>query len=169
MMHRIVTPETEAEMAAFDRLCWDYRSYLLSLPRPDSDVVRTLYSEEVYRDLLAKGATHFRPPAGQMRLAFDGDVPVGCGTVQTLTPEDAEIKRVYVTPEARGTGLARALMDQLVADCRALGCTRILMDTGRLMVPAQRLYDRMGFRRRGPYQELPPVADGILVFFEMDL
>lgn len=165
----IVEPRTAADMAAFRQLNWDYRDFLLSLPSPDVDMVLAAYPQARYRAVLDAAETDNRPPNGAMRLLrFDG-VPVGCGTIQTVAPGDAEIKRVFVLPAARGTGAGRALMQRLIADCRDLGYRRILMDTGRLLTAAQRLYDDLGFRRRGPYQPMPAAADGIMVYYEMVL
>ena len=104
-----------------------------------------------------------------MRLVLKGGAPVGCGTVQTLAPGDAEIKRVWIAPEAQGAGAGRRLMERLIGDCRELGFRRILMDTGRALTAAQALYDRLGFRRRGPYQEMPEEIARLLVFYEMPL
>ncbi|MBF9058809.1 GNAT family N-acetyltransferase [Rhodobacterales bacterium HKCCSP123] len=165
----LIEPRSEPEMAAFNRLNWDYRDLLLSLPPEYSAIVRKVYTEEKYAAVLAAGEIDNRPPRGIMRLAMLDGAPVGVGTVQTLRTGDAEIKRVYVTPQAQGAGVGRAMMDRLIADCRALGFARILMDTGKVMTAARHLYDGLGFRRRGPYQEMPPEADGRMVFYEMPL
>jgi GNAT superfamily N-acetyltransferase len=156
-------------MEAFRRLNWAYRDFLLALPPPDVEMVRHAYPEEKYRAILAAADTENRPPRGIMRLALREGEPVGCGTVQSLGSGDAEIKRVYVAEAARGLGLGRRLMAQLVEDCRALGFRRILMDTGRLLGSAIALYDAMGFRRRGPYQDMPPGAEEVMIYFEMPL
>lgn len=156
-------------MAAFRRLAWDYRDVLLDLPDPDRQVVLAFYPRDKYRAVLDRAEAENRPPHGQMRLLKVDGVPLGCGAIQTIAPGDAEIKRVYVAPEARGTGAGRALMLQLIDDCRDMGFRRILMDTGRLLTAAQGLYDDLGFVRRDAYQPIPEIAEGILVFFEMKL
>lgn len=166
---RIAEPLSETEMDAFRAFNWEYRDFLLALPSPDVEMVRKAYPEETYRTVLAMAETNNRPPRGMMRLAVRDGAAVGCGTIQRLSTEDAEIKRVYIAPAARGLGVGRRMMEQLIADCRALGFRRILMDTGRLHVAAIALYDDMGFRRRGPYQEMPPEADDIMIYFEMPL
>jgi hypothetical protein len=43
------------------------------------------------------------------------------------------------------------------------------MDTSKPLEAAQRLYLSMGFKRRGPYQDVPPIAEGHMLYFEMDL
>ncbi|MDG4648050.1 GNAT family N-acetyltransferase [Roseibacterium sp. SDUM158017] len=169
MSLRIVEPRGEAEMAAFRALNWDYRAFLLSLPAPDDAAVLAAYPEEKYRAVLDAAGTANRPPRGMMRLVLDGDRPVGCGTIQTFAPGDAEIKRVFIAPAARGKGAGRRLVEQLVADCRELSFRRILMDTGRGLTAAQALYDAMGFVRRGPYHDAPEDIARLLVFYEMAL
>ena len=163
------TPRTAADMTAFRRLCWAYRDFLLSLPPEDSAIVRAVYTDDRYRAALDAAEAENRPPRGQMRLVLLDGRPVGCGTVQTIGPGDAEIKRVFVSPDAQGAGAGRALMRQLIEDCRTLGFDRILMDTGRVLTSAIALYDDLGFRRRGPYQPMPPEAQGRMLFFEMPL
>lgn len=165
----IVEPRSAAETEAFRALNWEYRDFLLALPPPDVEVVRNAYPENKYRTVLEQAGTYNRPPHGMMRLAINQGTAVGCGTIQRLSTEDAEIKRVYIAPAARGLGAGRRIMEHLVADCRTLGFRRILMDTGRLHEAAIALYDDMGFRRHGPYQEMPPEADGIMIYFEMPL
>lgn len=132
-------------------------------------MVRAACPKKKYRTVLEMAETHNRPPHGIMRLATIEGTAVGCGTIQRLSAKDAEIKRVYISPAARGIGAGRRIMEQLVADCRTLGFQRILMDTGRLQEAAIALYDDMGFRRRGPYQEMPLEADDIMIYFEMPL
>lgn len=166
---RFIEPRSTAEMEAFRRLNWEYRDFLLSLPSPHSDAVLAAYPEDTYHAILAALEVENRPPRGGMRLAMQDDRPVGCGTIQTIGPGDAEIKRVYIAPGLQGQGAGRQMMDQLVTDCRALGFKRILMDTGQFLTKAVALYDSMGFVRRGPYGDLPEEAAALRVFFEMSL
>jgi ribosomal protein S18 acetylase RimI-like enzyme len=165
----IVEPRGAARMEAFRALSWDYRAFLARLPPPDDAAVLAAFPEEKFRAVLDAVEQANRPPRGMMRLVLKDGAAVGCGTVQTLAPGDAEIKRVWIAPEAQGAGAGRHLMERLIADCRDLGFRRILMDTGRALTAAQALYDRLGFRRRGPYQEMPEEIARLLVFYEMPL
>ena len=70
----------------------------------------------------------------------------GCGALRVLDPDTAEVKRMYVTPELRGHGVARAILDQLEVKARALGVTRLVLETGTLQLAAIRLYEHSGFR-----------------------
>src|SRR5687767_9870294 len=55
----------------------------------------------------------FAPPAGRFLVLYDGDRPVACGGLRRLDAGAAEIKRMYVAPEARGRGYSRRLLAAL--------------------------------------------------------
>ena len=63
-----------------------------------------------------------RAPHGAWLVGWRGDEAVACGGVRLLSPEVAEVKRMYVDPSARGGGLARRLVARLEAEALALGC-----------------------------------------------
>lgn len=165
----IVTPETPEQFDAVRDLCWDYRAFLMGLGGEDEIIVRHAYPEDKYTRILASLETLHMPPNGAVRLALLDGRPVGCGMSHRLFPEVAEIKRVYVRDEVRGCGAGRAIMEALIAQCRAEGYRRILMDTGKVLTAAQTLYLSMGFQYRGPYQEVPDIARNRMVFLEMAL
>lgn len=165
----IRAPETAADHDAIRALCWEYRAFLLTLPTETRALVRKVYARDGYAALLDRLEELHTPPQGVLRLALLDGTPVGCGMAHTLTPGTAEIKRVYLRDEARGKGAGFALMQALIAGCREQGFARIVMDTGHELTAAKALYLSMGFRLRGPYQQMPPEAEGHLVFFEMDL
>jgi GNAT superfamily N-acetyltransferase len=79
-------------------------------------------------------AADVEPPAGRWLIAYRGGQPVGCAALKRLNDDDAEIKRVYVAPEVRGSGVARVLIAELEAIARSAGYATVRMDTG----PAQR-------------------------------
>ena len=68
----------------------------------------------------------------------------------------AEIKRMVVAPEARGTGLGRRLLARLTAMARERGAQRMLLETGNRQPEAQRLYERDGFALCGPFGDYAP-------------
>lgn len=165
----IRAPETAAEVDAVRALCWDYLDYLLTLPPDARAFVQKVYSRDKYAAMLDRIEEIHAPPHGVLRIALLNDQPVGCGMAYTFSPGTAEIKRVYLSEAARGRGAGYHLMQSLIAACRAQGFRRIVMDTGVELKAARALYLSMGFRLRGPYQEMPPEAEGHLVFFEMGL
>lgn len=75
---------------------------------------------------------------------------VGCGAI-VLSAEFGELKRLFVSPAARGQGLARRLMERLEAEAAARGCELLRLETGPFQPEALGLYARCGYARCGPY------------------
>jgi putative acetyltransferase len=99
-----------------------------------------------------EGANHFRldpeevaDGRGAFLVAYIGGQPVGCGAVRRIESTVAEIKRMYVAPEARGRGVGRQVLLQLEAEARRLGATRLVLETGPRQPEALALYGRAGF------------------------
>jgi GNAT superfamily N-acetyltransferase len=75
----------------------------------------------------------------------DHGAPVCCGGVKRLDERACEIKRMYVVPEARGSGVARALLHELEDRARGLGYTIARLDTGPAQARALGLYESEGY------------------------
>ena len=100
------------------------------------------------------GATHFRldaeevaPGHGAFLVAARAGKLVGCGAVRRIEAGTAEIKRMYVSPEARGQRVGRAVLSALEREARALGCARLVLETGVRQQEAIALYEHAGFSR----------------------
>ncbi len=100
-------------------------------------------------------AAELRPPRGSYLVAYDGDHAVGGGGLRRLADGVAEIKRMYVRPEARSCGVARALLVALEDDARTLGYGAVRLDTGPRQVHALALYRSVGYVELPPYNENP--------------
>jgi ribosomal protein S18 acetylase RimI-like enzyme len=70
-----------------------------------------------------------------------------------------EVRLVSVAPEARGRGVARALMDECLRRARSSGATAIGLHTSRSMQAAMQMYKRMGFVRVPEFDHQPPGAE----------
>ncbi|EPX83658.1 GNAT family N-acetyltransferase [Salipiger mucosus] len=161
----IAGAETPGDLEAVRALCWAYRDFLLDDDPSMRETLLTFYPEDRYRALLD------RLPEGHdaILLARRGGVPVGCGMIHPLSSDATEVKRLYVAPDARGHGVAQALMEALIARASDTGYRMIRLDTAMTLHAARRLYDRMGFRRRNACYEVPEIARRKLCFFEMPL
>lgn len=164
----IVRADTDEQIDAVRELCWEYRDFLLALGGRATEIIQHYYGEEKYSALMDQLLEEHAHPGRVLLMLKDG-MPIGCGMFYPLDETSAEIKRVYIRPEARGLGAGRQIMDALIAQCRANGFKRILMDTGKKHDAAIALYDKMGFKRRGPYQPVPDWVQPEMIFFEMDL
>lgn len=117
-------------------------------------------------DVTPLDASMFIPPHGLYLLAYDdGGHPVATGGWRTQDENDlgyadgdAELKRMYVIPEARGLGLARRVLAALEADARAAGRTRMVLETGDAQPEAIALYASSGYEpcaKFGHYRDYP--------------
>ena len=104
----------------------------------------------------------------QMRFfsaKVNGEV-LGCGGCW-LHADYAEIKRVYVTPRARGLGLARRLMARIEEEARMAGKRLARLETGIHQPEALGFYRKLGYADRGPFGAY--VEDSNSVFMEKPL
>jgi putative acetyltransferase len=72
---------------------------------------------------------------------------IGCGALRQLDPSSVEIKRMYVVPGARGTGVAIGLLRALEAAAVERGWATVRLETGTPQPDAQRFYEREGYRQ----------------------
>lgn len=77
-------------------------------------------------------------------VAYDGDRAVAHAVLRRLGDE-VEIKRMFVSPDARGKGAAGALMDALESAAREAGAARVILHTGDRQLAAIRTYERHGY------------------------
>ncbi|WP_067811597.1 GNAT family N-acetyltransferase [Actinomadura kijaniata] len=103
------------------------------------------------------GPAEFAPPRGLFLVGYLDGAPVACGGWRVhdggepgFRDGDAELKRMYVVPEARGRGLARRMLAELERTARGAGRRRLVLETGTMQPEAIALYESAG------YAEVPP-------------
>lgn len=97
----------------------------------------------------------FVEPAGVFLVARRDGEPIGCGGIRLLDPRRAEVKHLYLRPEARGSGLGRALLEALEQHAARLGATEVVLDTNARLEAAQQLYRSSGYAEVEPYNDNP--------------
>jgi len=107
------------------------------------------------------------PGRGAFLIALRAGEPVGCGALRRIEPGTGEIKRMYVSPAARGAGVGRAVLAALEAEARALGLECLVLETGVRQPEAIALYERAGFARIGRFGDYEDHA--LSIFMGKDL
>lgn len=98
----------------------------------------------------------YSPPEGRLLLAMAEGKPAGCVALRPKADGACEVKRLFVRPAYRASGLGRALMNRVLAEAREIGYRRMRLNTvvGQ-MDRAIALYRQLGFREIEAYDEHP--------------
>jgi GNAT superfamily N-acetyltransferase len=118
---------------------------------------------EILDELLESG--------GHLYVAEVSGEAVGVGGLKLLSTTVGEIKRMYVRPTARGLGIGRAIVQQLIDDARTMGCETVFLESASFMHSAHALYRSVGFVPSGSYagREFEGTAHDVSVFMRLDL
>ena len=132
------------------------------------------YAEELQVDLGVQGFDEelaalpgkYAQPSGCLVLVFQGSKPVGCAGLRPLGEGDVELKRYYISPEARGLGAGSLLLADLIRIAREKGYARMVLDTIPKLKPALALYEKFGFKECEPYWDNPEAG---VIYMELKL
>lgn len=147
----------------------------IALESPDQpDVIALITELDAYQDSLYPPESRHALDLGvlvqpHVLFAVARDAAgraVGCGAV-VLEAEAGELKRMFVSPVARGQGVAQRLLALLEAVAWQRGCRVLRLETGPYQPEALAFYARCGFARRGPYGGY--ADDPLSVFMEKAL
>jgi putative acetyltransferase len=144
--------QSDADIADFKTLILEYAHWL------SDDHGISLQFQGIDAELAGLPGK-YAAPKGAIVIARTpyGDV-LGCLALRPLTDTTGEIKRLFVRPDCRGVGVARCLSDEVIRLARQAGYTKLALDTGAIMMPAQRLYEKLGFSDIDPYYHNPYAA-----------
>jgi len=115
---------------------------------------------------LANPLGKYTPPRGIVLLAYwDGEL-CACGAMQDLGDNVCELKRIYVKPDFRRKGIARAISKYLLQRAKEIGYTTAKLDTLKRLEGAVPLYQSLGFKETTPYNYNP---EDDIVYMELPL
>ena len=143
--------------------------------RPDGSDARALIAElDAYLIPLYPIESHHGYPVEKLLaegvdffvVRVDGTA-AGCGAIKFFGDEYAELKRMFVRPDFRGSGLGRRMMEHLENHAVRRGVSILRLETGIRQAEAIGLYESLGYRRIGPFGEYRP--DPLSYFFEKTL
>lgn len=103
--------------------------------------------EPIDREVLGDPETHILQPGGRVLFAIDGrDRAIGTVALKRESEGVYELTKMAVAPEARGTGVGRALMQGVLDAFRELDGRELFLESSSKLGPALALYERVGFR-----------------------
>ncbi len=121
------------------------------------DEVRTLFTEykqavgvdlwfgSAFQRELDELPGAYAGPAGRLVVAKDGDAYAGCGALRPVGPDTVELRRIWVRRAYRRHGVARALVDALLAWARDAGYRHVRLEVLSVMPQADAMFRGMGF------------------------
>lgn len=107
--------------------------------------------DELEREIAAHTWDELRPPKGELLVARHSGEPAGSAGVRLLEAETAELKRVFIHESMRGKGGGPVLVRAAEDTARALGATRMILDTRHDLTEARALYARLGYEETAPH------------------
>jgi GNAT superfamily N-acetyltransferase len=119
------------------------------------------------RDAAVVDAGEFQPPRGVFLVAEVAGVPAGCGAWRAMSPDVAEIKRVYVEPAFRRRGLAQAIVAALEDGAARAGHESVVLNTGQQQPEALALYRDLGYGPVSGYGTYASSPDAVFLGKQM--
>lgn len=135
----------------------------------DLDKVDRYFRPELFEPELSGLPGVYAPPRGSLIVAYMDGVAAGCVGMRPLGEGVCEMKRMFVTAEARGKGIGRLLVTRLIGDAVAAGYRVMRLDTSMHQHEAMALYEQAGFRPIGPYYDVPDDLRNWLRYYERAL
>lgn len=97
----------------------------------------------------------------QVVVAYENEVPVGCGAIKIYEPGIMEIKRMFTSPKGRGKGIATLILSELEKWTAEMGFEKCMLETGKKQVEAIGLYQKNGYFRIPNYGQYEGVENSL--------
>ncbi|MCG2462657.1 GNAT family N-acetyltransferase [Flavobacteriaceae bacterium F89] len=92
-------------------------------------------------------------------LVLENNTSIGCGAISKYDPDTMEIKRMYVSPNFRGKGIATSILYELEKWAKQLGSFKCVLFMGSNQPEAARLYKSNGYKKIKNYGKLTEIPD----------
>lgn len=122
----------------------------------DFETIEEYYRGSWFFDDAPAIPTEYRPPLGDVLVAYFDREPVGTVAICRMDDLHCELKSMFVVPEYRKNGVASALCDAVIRLAREQGYRIVRLTTGVRQLPARRLYENLGFKVVAPWDSDPP-------------
>lgn len=140
----------------------EYTDMLVSGDSSFSEYLGIQHFDSELRNLAEK----YGPPGGRLYVALCDNLPAGCIGIRRLDSERCEMKRLYVRPGYRGSGLGKTLVKMVIDDAREMGYSYMLLDTLPFLKRALHLYEEFGFSKIDRYNDSPMDSS---IYMRLDL
>lgn len=94
-------------------------------------------------------------------IAYENESPVGCGALKAYETGIMEVKRMFVSPEQRGKGIASLILAELEQWAKELESTTCILETGKKQHEAIALYAKCGYTVMENYGQYAGVASSV--------
>lgn len=102
-------------------------------------------------------------------VAYSSGKPAGCGAIRAFSDEAMEVKRMYVVPSGRNTGIASQVLAELERWAAELGYTTCILETGRRQPEAIALYRKHGYEPMPNYGQYAGVENSLCFRKQLNL
>lgn len=100
-------------------------------------------------------------------IAYENDIPVGCGAIKEYSPDTMEVKRMFVPLNRRGNGIASKVLGELEKWTLELNYTKCILETGKRQPEAIALYIKNGYKLISNYGQYENIKNSVC--FEKNL
>ena len=131
--------------------------------------VRDAHSHSPAESAHALGIEELRGPEITLWTAWEEDALLGCGALKELDARHGEVKSMRTASEHLRKGIAKRLLNHIIAEAESRGYGRLSLETGSMeaFAPARRLYTRLGFTPCEPFADY--IEDPYSVFMTREL
>jgi len=94
-------------------------------------------------------------------IAYENNTSLGCGAIKEYDPSAMEVKRMYVSPESRGKGIASQILGELEKWAKEMNYAKCILETGKKQPEAIRLYEKNGYKITPNYGQYTGIENSV--------